>query len=133
MPEVEGNGFVVKDRRLEAEDKKPEAAGTGQKKDDCAEATAKAEQVGIMPEINFGTFIFSLSSSALYHLGELPDPETNQPTQDLPLAKQTIDILGMLKEKTKGNLEDEEERMLEGMLYDLRMRYVAAIKAKCGG
>ena len=133
MAEVEGNGFVVKDRRMGAEDEKPKAAGAGPKDDGCAEAKAEAEKVGVMPEMNFGTFIFSLSSSALYHLGELPDPETNEPVQDLPLAKQTIDILGMLKEKTKGNLENDEERMLEGMLYDLRMRYVAAVKAKCGG
>ena len=52
------------------------------------------------------------------------DPETNQCTKNLPLAKQTIDILGMLQEKTKGNLNGEEERILSEILYDLRVLYV---------
>ena len=58
------------------------------------------------------TFIFSLSSSALVHLGEIPEPETNQTNVDLPIAKQIIDTLGMLQEKTKGNLDPDEERLL---------------------
>lgn len=85
---------------------------------------------GQMPEINFSTFVFSLSSSALLHLGEMPDPSTNQLSTNLPLAKQTIDILGILQEKTKGNLEDEEKELLKNLLYELRMRYVTKCKEK---
>jgi hypothetical protein len=59
-------------------------------------------------------------------LGEIQDPLTQQQAKNLPLAKQTIDLIGMLKEKTKGNLTPDEERLIESALYDLRMRYVKA-------
>ena len=77
-----------------------------------------------MPEINFATFVVSLNSSALVALGLVPDPVTKNTSKNLALAKQTIDILGMLKEKTKGNLNSDEENMLKSVLYDLRMMYV---------
>ncbi|MBW1865596.1 MAG: DUF1844 domain-containing protein, partial [Deltaproteobacteria bacterium] len=64
-----------------------------------------------LPEINFPTFIFSLNSSALVNLGVIEDPATNQKAKNLPLAKQTIDILGMMEEKTQGNLSDDEANM----------------------
>jgi PBP1b-binding outer membrane lipoprotein LpoB len=81
-------------------------------------------QKTLPPEINFASFVLSLSSSALYHFGEIPDPITNKMQRNLIMAKQTIDILGMLKEKTAGNLAKEEEALLSNLLYDLRMRYV---------
>jgi hypothetical protein len=77
-----------------------------------------------LPEISFINFIFSLSTSALIQLGEIEDPMTQQVAKNLPLAKQTIDLIGMLKEKTKGNLTSDEEKLLDGLLYDLRMRYI---------
>ncbi|MBW1842145.1 MAG: DUF1844 domain-containing protein [Deltaproteobacteria bacterium] len=77
-----------------------------------------------LPELNFATFIFSLNSSALVHLGMLEDPATQKKVRNLPLAKQTIDILGMLEEKTQGNLADDEEKMLKNILYDLRIFYI---------
>ncbi|HUV78389.1 MAG TPA: DUF1844 domain-containing protein [Desulfobacterales bacterium] len=77
-----------------------------------------------MPEINFPTFIFSLNSSALMHLGVIEDPGTGKTVKNLSIAKQTIDILGMLKEKTQGNLTEDEANMLKHILYDLRMIYV---------
>lgn len=77
-----------------------------------------------MPEANFSTFIFSLNSSVLYHLGILPDPANGKKEKNLVLAKQTIDILSMLQEKTKGNLTEDESRMLRNILYDLRILYV---------
>ena len=80
------------------------------------------------PEANFSTFIFSLNSSALYHLGILPDPKTGAKDKNLVLAKQTIDILSMLQEKTKGNLGEDESRMLKNILYDLRILYVKESK-----
>ncbi len=60
----------------------------------------------------------------LVHLGVMDDPSTGEKVKNLPLAKQTIDILGMLEEKTKGNLTEDEEKMLKNILYDLRMIYI---------
>jgi PBP1b-binding outer membrane lipoprotein LpoB len=77
-----------------------------------------------LPALNFATFIFSLNSSALVQLGMIEDPMTSQKIKNLPLAKQTIDILSMLEEKTRGNLEADEAAMLKNVLYDLRILYV---------
>jgi hypothetical protein len=81
-----------------------------------------------LPQIDFATFILSLSHSALMHLGEVPHPDTEKVERDLPLAKQNIDLLGLLEEKTKGNLTGDEERLLHQVLFDLRMRYVELTK-----
>jgi hypothetical protein len=74
--------------------------------------------------IDFVTFVVSLASSAFVHMGDAPHPETGAPAENLTLAKQTIDILGMLEAKTKGNLTAEEEKFLENLLADLRIRFV---------
>jgi len=81
-----------------------------------------------LPTLDFATFLLSLSHSALMHLGEASDPETNRVEVDLPLAKQNIDLLGLLEEKTKGNLTGDEERLLAQLLFDLRMRYLERLK-----
>jgi hypothetical protein len=81
-----------------------------------------------LPQVSFSSFILSLSTSALVHLGEVPDPVTQKMDKHLPLAKQTIDLLGMLMEKTKGNLSGDEEKMMEHLLADLRWRYVREAK-----
>jgi hypothetical protein len=83
-----------------------------------------------LPGIDFATFIMSLSQSAVLHLGEIPHPETNQIEKNLPLARQTIDLLGVLEEKTKRNLTGDEERLLTQVLFDLRMRFVEVQKAE---
>ena len=83
---------------------------------------------GHIHAIDFATFVLSLSTSAMVHLGAVPDPERQKPERNLPLAKQTIDILGLLKEKTRGNLTPEEARLLDELLFDLRMRYLDAGK-----
>jgi hypothetical protein len=80
-----------------------------------------------LPSIDFPTFILSLNHSALMHLGDAPH-EDNEVRVDLPLAKQTIDLLGLLEEKTKGNLSGEEERLITQILFDLRMRFVEKSK-----
>ncbi len=83
------------------------------------------------PTIDFYTFILSLGSSAFVHMGDAPHPETGQPVPaNLPLARQTIDLLDMLREKTKGNLTPEEEKFLENILMDLQLRYVAKASGK---
>ena len=81
------------------------------------------------PGLDFSTFILSLASSALIHLGEAPDPVSGEKAPaNLPMAHQSIDLLAMLQEKTKGNLTAEETRLLETLLYDLRMKYVSAVR-----
>jgi hypothetical protein len=65
-----------------------------------------------------------LNHSVLVHLGVMEDPSTGKKVRNLPIAKQTIDILGMLEEKTRGNLDNDEEKMLKNILYDLRMIYI---------
>ncbi|MCA1944312.1 MAG: DUF1844 domain-containing protein [Desulfovibrio sp.] len=77
-----------------------------------------------LPEPTFSTFVFSLFSSCLVHLGEVPNPESKSVCFDLAMAKHTIDTLAMLKEKTAGNLDAEEARLVDGLLYELRMKYV---------
>jgi hypothetical protein len=81
-----------------------------------------------LPHIDFATFVLSLSHSALMHLGEAPHPEDGRVEKNLPLAKQNIDLLGLLEEKTKGNLTGDEERLLSQVLFDVRMRYVELTK-----
>lgn len=89
------------------------------------ESAAKSETKGYqLPKIDFSTFIFSLNSSVYVQLGLLEDPASGEKGKNLPMAKQTIDILAMLEEKTRGNLTKEEEQMLKHMLYDLRVLYV---------
>ena len=78
------------------------------------------------PPIDFNTFVLSLSTSALMHLGKLPGSDDE--TVNLAHAKQSIDCIALLEEKTKGNLTGEEERLISEVLYDLRLRFVAAKK-----
>ncbi|WP_029898045.1 DUF1844 domain-containing protein [Desulfohalovibrio reitneri] len=78
-----------------------------------------------MPEVTFSTFVLSLASSCLVHLGEVPEPSTGATEENLPLAKHTIDVLAMLKEKTDGCLEDDERKLLDDLLYEMRMKYCA--------
>ena len=77
-----------------------------------------------MPQVTFSTFILSLASTALVQLGEVPNPESGQLEQNLALGKHTIDVLDMLRDKTRASLDSEEERLLDGILYELRMKYV---------
>lgn len=74
--------------------------------------------------INFSTFVLSLSTQALAHLGEIPNLMDGQIGKDLGAAKQLIDILGLLRDKTKGNLDPAEAELLTNVLYDLRLKYV---------
>jgi len=78
----------------------------------------------LMPELNFTTFIMSLNASALVQLGMHPDPSSQETSKNLPIAKQTIDVIAMLEEKTKGNLTAEERQLLTNILYELRLLYV---------
>ena len=97
-----------------------------------ADANTKPEAQGeeALPHIDFSTFVLSLSHSALMHLGQAPNPETGAVERNLPLARQTIDLIAMLEDKTKGNLSGDEERLMSQILFDLRMRFVELSKVK---
>lgn len=97
-----GNGFVMKDNNATAN------SGSG------------------MPAVDFSTFILSLYSSALVHLGEIADPSTGSKVQDFNMAKQTVDMVIMLEEKTRGNLDEDEENLMTSLLHELRMAYAKA-------
>lgn len=83
-----------------------------------------ASQPDDLPAVDFTTFVVSLSHSALLHLGDAPHPTEEKSDVDLPMARQTIDLLALIQEKTHGNLTGAEERVLTQALYDLRVRYV---------
>jgi len=131
--EEEEKGFVIKDRRSFdkdgglKEEKEPETKAAPEK-EKREEAKKTDDQRSSLPEVNFNALIFSLSSSAFFNLGEIADPQTGERHKDLPLAKHSIDIIAMLRDKTKGNLNDEEQKFLDNILADLRLRYVKAIK-----
>jgi hypothetical protein len=126
--EEEQKSFVVKDRRFSAHKEEAEESKPGEeKKEEEMSRTIPSDEHIPLPEITFGTLIFSLSTSALIQLGEIEDPHGHQLSKNLPAAKQSIDIIAMLKEKTKGNLAPDEDKYLENILYDLKMRYVKAV------
>jgi hypothetical protein len=80
-----------------------------------------------LPKVDFSTFVLSLGTTALYQLGVMPDPSSGEKAAADPLiAQQTIDTLEMLREKTRGNLEEEERKLIESLLYELRMCFVEA-------
>jgi hypothetical protein len=134
--EIEGKGFVVKDKRAldekgelkrDKEDKKEAAEKVKDEEERKGEPKEEEEaERAPLPEVNFNSLIFSLSSSVLLHLGEIADPQSGEKRVDIALAKHTIDTIAMLKEKTQGNLAEEEKKFLDSILADLRLRYVKA-------
>jgi len=124
MAEETEKGFVVKDKRTLDGNEKAKVAHEETKKEEAGKKPTQDPSQMPLPEINFASLIFSLSSTALFHLGELPDPQTNEKKKDLPLAKHAIDTIAMLKEKTVGNLSSDEEKFVVNVLTDLRLRYV---------
>jgi hypothetical protein len=107
----------------EQDEKGDEARGFTLRGDPQADAAEKKE----LPKIDFSTFVLSLATSALYHLGLSSDPSGgSSPEPNLPLARQTIDTLEMLEEKTRGNLDEEEAKLIKSVLYELHMGFVQA-------
>ncbi len=131
---MEEDGSVKKREETSAEppaDAGP-PPGTEQPRDPKAEMEncECKEEYTALPALDFISFAFSLTTSTMVFLGVLPDPATKQTKRDLGLAKQYIDLLGMLQEKTKGNLTAEENQFLQDSLYDLRVRFVEACQHK---
>jgi hypothetical protein len=138
MPkEEEDQSFRVTDKRLFTED--------GKLRDDVAEEAPKEQSgasasggtsrpaasaeapPGTGGRIDFPSYVLSYYTQSLVLLGEVPNPYTNKKEEDLEAARHTVDILGMLWDKTKGNLSAEEEQLLESVLYEVRMKYMAKI------
>ena len=121
---LESEGFVIKDKRSSqiSEDDATNIDTIEDQKNSSDEKEAASSQV------DFPTFIMSLSSSAFYHLGDMPDPTTGKKELNLPAVQQTIDMLNMLKEKTKDNLKEDESKLLEQLIYELQVKYVAKSK-----
>ena len=127
----EEKGFIIKDKRsldgkgeLKEEEREEEIKGEERKEEAKKEETQRIP----LPEVSLSSLIFSLSSSALLHLGEIADPQTGEKKEDFALAKHSIDTIAMLQEKTKGNRTEEEEKFVDSILTDLRWRYVKASK-----
>lgn len=144
MGEPEDKGYTVEDRRylhLSEEEKAKVRAEEDKRttKDTVAEeafqeasqkaATAAGQTEGRarLPEITFASLLVSLSSTAFVSLGAVPDPDSGKTEKNLPLAKQTINLLGLLREKTRNNLTVEEENLFDHLLHDLRMAYVREV------
>jgi hypothetical protein len=147
------SGFSVRDRRSFSDDGEPRPDTAPPQHDpprpqaaheqEPAGPAAATEGVGIaastpapgpsperpVPPVDFNTFMLSLGSSALIHLGDIARPEDESTSKNLPMAKHSIDILSMLHAKTRGNLTGHEDKLLESLLHDLRLRYVAASKS----
>jgi hypothetical protein len=145
MTDTEDKGFTIKDRRFfqQSEEEKERLREESRQQEVAREAyeteankaagTESPQAEGPLPEITFASFLMSLGTSVFFHLGDLPHPETGVAEKNLPLAKQTIDILGLLREKTRNNLTPEEENIFDHLLYDLRMRYVKEISKPGAG
>jgi len=135
--EKKGPGFVVRDKRHfdEEGNVRPEDSATPPPEEPAEELFKEETKPGsdsgeekppedAYPEVDFIGFIISLSTTAMYHFGDIPDPYTQKREKNLAAAKQTIDILNIIYEKTRGNLDEQEKQLLEEALYELRMRFI---------
>jgi hypothetical protein len=128
--DIKDSGFVVKDKRIFAEsgevrpDDAPVSPAEETKPVSPNDAQSGNDKDPDYPPISFTNFVLSLSTSALFHFGDFPDHEGGKTEKNLPAAKQTIDILDMLGERTKGNLNENENQLIQGVLYELKLRYV---------
>lgn len=140
--EKESSQFKVDDRRsftAEGDLKEAGRQGGGSQESSGVESQEKkgyqdspsessftsSEKRSEAPPVDFSSFLISLATTTLVHLGEIPDPATGETSENLEAGKQMIDIISVLKEKTKGNLDEDENRLLEELLYELRMKYLA--------
>ena len=126
--------FTISDRRsvpaeettpAQEESSKQQSDAPGQKPADTAQPQGQ-KAAAPLPELDFASFLLSLATTAQLSLGTIPNPQSGKTEQNLPAAKQIIDILGIVKEKTKNNLSKEEELLLDSALFNLRMHYIRA-------
>ncbi len=128
------NGFKIVDKRKgESSDVQespdiPENSREAAGKDAEEQKTGKDSPGSEFYEVSFDRYLLQLATQALFALGLVPNPITKKTEKDIPAAKYTIDLLELIQQKTKGNLDENEEKILEDILYDLRMKYVQSIK-----
>lgn len=140
----DGSEFRVVDRRRFTDEGDEKSHGSTQAPPEVKKAApaqlnnpeppkkvGREDHEGDMPPVDFSSFVVSLGTQSMMFLGEIPDPQTRMPMPvNLDAARQTIDILAMLAEKTRGNLSQEEDKLLQDILTSLRIAFVA--KAKTG-
>ncbi|MGZ8394581.1 MAG: DUF1844 domain-containing protein [Nitrospira sp.] len=135
MGEEQDQGFVIRDRRGRSEDPPPSAVPTPPSSAASSAPEAHHEHAdsktspGHLP-VNFSSFVISMGSSALMLMGEQLDPQQPAMPLNLPQAKEIIDLLSMLEEKTRGNLTPDEQVVMKDMLYALRMKFVSLTSGK---
>ncbi len=135
MSEDEGAGFIIRDRRGRAEAEEPApgaqaAAPTPQSTARTASQPGSPSATEPGPPLSFSSFVFSMGTSALMLMGERLDPQQPSLPVNLTQAKEIIDILSILEEKTRGNLTSDEEAVLRDLLYALQMKYVDVASGK---
>ena len=124
-------GFIVRDRRGRggSDDAPASSSTTKQATSAFAPPTAPSQETLALP-VTFTSFVVSLGSSSLMLMGEQLDSHQTPMPVNLPQAKEIIDLLSVLEDKTKGNLTSEEQTVLRDMLYALRMKYVTLASPK---
>jgi hypothetical protein len=138
MEKKKENDFIVRDHRISLSEtsgnsKAPSAEQPEQEPSSAERATgssAKQKRAEPFSQLDFSALVLTLATTAQVGLGSMPNPQTRQSELNLPAAKQMIDILGLLKDKTKGNLSQDEQALLDSALFNLRMQYVRAMEGK---
>jgi hypothetical protein len=133
MSKEEEQGFRISDKRSFREDGLPREEAHAEPRQgspkpegaDAADGEPPVEEAPPGARIDFPSYVLSYYTQGLVLMGEVPNPYTNKKEEDVDGARHTIDILDMLQQKTKGNLVKEEEQLLESVLYELRMKYMA--------
>jgi len=134
--EQEEQGFKVTDKRGFQDEGEAQKAESAQKAEEQPVKESSSAAGNIPPEqegaprapIDFPSYLLSYYTQGLVLLGEVPNPYTNKKEEDVEAARHTIDILSMLEQKTRGNLTKEEQQLLETVLYELRMKFMAKTK-----
>ena len=127
----EEQGFVIRDRRGSASgETAPATSSTAKGTTSSAAASTDTSHAAPVPPVTFSSFVISLGSSSLMLMGEQLDPQQSPMPVNLPQAKEIIDLLSVLEDKTKGNLTSDEQTVLRDMLYALRMKYVTLASSK---
>ena len=127
----EEQGFVIRDRRGSAgSEAAPTTPSPVKEAASSADAASEASRTTPVPPVTFSSFVISLGSSSLMLMGEQLDPQQSPMPVNLPQAKEIIDLLSVLEDKTKGNLTSDEQTVLRDMLYALRMKYVTLASPK---
>jgi Domain of unknown function (DUF1844) len=128
---AEEQGFVIRDRRASGgAETAPMTASSSHESQPAAAVAPEPSQSAPLPPVTFSSFVISLGSSSFMLMGEQFDPQQPAMPVNLPQAKEIIDLLSVLDEKTKGNLTSDEQTVLRDMLYALRMKYVTLASPK---